>query len=538
MIMPNIQPFGMKPLNKNCIQASNDMLSGKYYMMPFGIYHYGSNINWRVNPSYTRSYMRSLHGHFFISDLAEAYRQTQDIKYIQFGYRIIKDWIDNNPSKKPSNPMAWHDETTAQRLMIWILFFDQARKVLSTEDMQLLYTNIVSHAKLLASPSFYSSRTNHGMYQDASLLVFSEYFDKFSDSELYRNLAKKRIISYFDFIISKEGVHLEHSPSYHQYVAEMMLNLKNYFQSKHDDLGPYLSKLYERMALYATHVIKPDGKWPLISDTFKRNLPSKSLWKNNLFYQYAVCKGQKGLSPSAADIVFPEAGYAIFRDSWSSGEQGTYILFNAAYHVNYHKHNDDLSVWIYSNGDIISESGPNGYDMDNPYTQYAYSSFAHNTLIVDNKSLQRGDKKFKQTYLSDYKMGTDRSFATGINKRFDGVEHTRTVIYTRNHNQIQVTDTMKSKQKHNYKLLWHLAAGVSPEINKNKVTLIRHEKKVMELIISSSSPFKIQHIYGQTKPILLGWFMGEWNKQRIPIHALVIEVESTTAELSSYFQIL
>lgn len=534
----NIMPFCMRPLNKNYIQASDDMLLGKYHIPPYGIFDYSMGIHWANNPSYTISFMRSLHGHFFICDLLESFRETKDNKYIHLGYQIIKDWILKNPSQKPSHRMAWHDEATARRLVVWIRFFDEARKLLLKKDVNLLLTNIFDHAKLLSTNSFHATNTNHGMFQDESLIAFSEYFDQLDVSIKYRHIAKKRLKNYFDFIISKDGVHLEHSPSYHQIAASSILKYWNYFSLKQDDFGAYLSSIYERMATYGTYVIKPDGKWPLISDTFINNKPSTLIWKDNPYYKYAVSKGLYGEPPAITDTVFRDAGYAIFRDNWKSGEKGTYIFFNAAYHVNYHKHNDDLSVWIYSNGDIISESGPNGYDMKDPYTMYAYSSFAHNTLIVDDTSLQRGDKKFGKTYLLDYGIGTDSSFVSGVNKRFPGVKHTRTLKYLKSNSHIQIIDKIESNTKHNYKILWHLALGVTPEINENKVNLVRDGKKVMELKISSNSTFTVQNVHGQTVPILLGWYMGEVKKQCTPIHTLVIELESRSTEIISYFKII
>lgn len=146
-------------------------------------------------------------------------------------------------------------------------------------------------------------------------------------------------------------------------------------------------------------------------------------------YLYVVTKGKKGKAPTEDDKVFPKSGYAIFRNDWSKEEKATYVLFTAAYHVDYHKHSDDLNLYIYSNGEIITEAGPNGYNYKDPFTEYAYSSFAHNTLIVDGKGLPRTDRQYEKVYLSDYEINKDKVEATGINLRYTGVEHSRTVSY-------------------------------------------------------------------------------------------------------------
>src|SRR5690606_22503829 len=140
------------------------------------------------------------------------------------------------------------------------------------------------------------------------------------------------------------------------------------------DTASIFYKKYNSMAKYATHVIKPDGKWPLIADTYASNKPLSSMWIDNPYYQYAVTNSKTGEMPLKTNVIFSEAGYAIFRDKWSNNSEGTYVFFTAAYHTSYHKHSDDLSLWIYNDEDIITEAGPYSYTMSDPTTQYAYSS--------------------------------------------------------------------------------------------------------------------------------------------------------------------
>ncbi|MBP2240286.1 hypothetical protein J2Z40_000839 [Cytobacillus eiseniae] len=533
----SLASFYSSPLNKNYIEAANGFLAGIYSFPAYGVFSYKKGMDWKINPSFTKSYMHTLHGHFFLIDLIKAFQKTSEEKYIIFGYNIIKDWIVHNPIGDLSNlhEMAWADEVTARRLINWVRFFEEARKIFSKDQMQLLFTQMVAHADLLSTNLFYSKNTNHGMFQDEALLVFAHYFNEVKGSQIYEQVAKQRLRSYFDTIISDEGVHLEHSPAYHQVIANAVQRYKTYFETNMDESKDYFSDLYDRMAEYATYIIKPNGNWPLVGDTFLKDQPSANLWTNHPYYQYSVSQGQRGATPPAADAVFPQAGYAIFRDDWIKGQDASFIFFNAAYHTNYHKHSDDLSIIIYAKQDIIIDSGPNGYDYSDPFTQYAYSSYAHNTLVVDKVGLHRLDKKYNEVFLSDYKVGKKYACVSGINKRYENVVHKRTLEYFKSKKVINVIDEIDSLQAHCYEILWHIAPGIEAEIKKDKIYLRKDKKKLMEIEISSASNFQIKKRIGETKPNIFGWKFGKI-KEKEPITTIIIEANTHICTIQSRFK--
>ncbi len=527
-----LQDFLIKPLNNNYINSSENILMGNFIFPSYGTINFKNGIDWGNKNNRSRSFLRQLHGHFFLSDLVASFVKIRKKEFITFGFSIIRDWILKNPIQGPKHKMAWSDEVTARRLVIWINFFEYARHVLNENEIAYLYENIRLHVSLLCSEDFHSTNTNHGMFQDESLLVFSEYFNKINGNSEIKKLAIRRLTNYFNFIISKEGVHLEHSPSYHQVIANAVLRYAKFF--KDTNYNKFFYQKYELLADYATHIIKPDGRWPLIGDTFYKDIPSVNLWTQNKYYLYAISKGHKGLPPPCNDKVFPQAGYAIFRDDWKKDSNGTYLLFSAAYHTSYHKHSDDLSIWLYSDGDILVESGPNGYDYEDPFTKYAYSSFAHNTLIIDDTSLPRVDNKFNKVQIQRYKSGDDYSEVTGINSRHEEVFHERTIKYHKRQKFIRVYDKIKSKKIHNYKILWHFASDIDVQQHSNKITCFRNNKKVLSLSIDSKSNINTRLVKGAEDP-LLGWFI-EKNSKKSPIYTLVIETNGIDSEIISSFQ--
>jgi len=533
--MNRLRDFFSAPLDKDYLLAAENICNhGLYSIPPYGLIQFQSMIDWQGDSSTKRGFSRLLHAHFFIKNLIEAFKYTNNSLYLSKGYEIIEDWIVKNTFRNAINPMAWHDETTARRLITWIAFFDEARKILTQEKLAFLFSHIKKHAELLGTDKFYSKNTNHGMFQDQALIVYSDYFSFLEGSKELKLLACSRLKEYFDVIFSKEGVHLEHSPYYHSLIANKLLSYSHYFQDLDDSFGDYLIEKYYRAAAFATYIIKPDGLLPQIGDT-QSIKPGNQLWKDNPVYQYAKTQGRKGQPPEENDIVFPEAGYAIFRDSWAKKELSTYVMFTAAYHTNYHKHSDDLSLWIYARGsDILVESGPDGYNKDE-FSNYCYSSFAHNVLIVDHKGLPRTDGKYFATKIVDYLLTPDKPIVTGITERYKGIKHTRVIEYDKLNQIITVSDNISSSDEHTYQLLWHLAPKIEAIIDgKDHITLKKENTCIMNIEVKGDQELSISKVKGQLEPFMLGWYFRKFEEKE-PIYTLVFECQGKDVNICTDF---
>ncbi|MGG3682495.1 alginate lyase family protein [Aeribacillus sp. FSL K6-3256] len=538
----NITQFYILP-STNYLESANNMLQNRYQISNYGVFYFPNGIKWdkALVSENGRSYLRALNGHFFLSDLIKSYEATRKKVYLEKGFKVIKDWINNNPYPNKTNTMAWHDETTARRLVQWIHFYHHAKTVLPKKDLEILLKNIIFHADLLSQDFFYSHNTNHGMFQDEALLAFSEYFKEYQDALYYQLLAQKRLKNYFDYIISAEGVHLEHSPIYHQIIAQSVLNYYKYFNNVgNTTISNYLLNKFNSMFNFSTFIIKPDGFFPAIGDTQYNLKPDTNIWKSNEWYQFAASAGKKGKPHPKTDMVFKKSGYAIFRDSWNKGTDSTYVLFTAAYHTGYHKHSDDLNMWIYSKGtDIIVEAGPNGYDYHNAFTEYGYSSFAHNTLIVNDKGLPRHDSQYKKVYIESYQLDKNKAKVRGVNERYKNVKHIRDIQYDKLNQMIEVNDTIQSSVRNNYKLLWHMAEGIEVELEKihnnaYKVYLFKNENKIATIEVTSESKIELNIVKGQKNPQYLGWKLLI-NGNNIPINTLVISTNDDTTKINTKF---
>lgn len=520
-----------KSRNKDYVVAADNMLKNAYPLPPFGVVKYSKEIIWNEDKS--RSFLRLIHGHTFLGCLTDAYEKTKDFRYVEKSINLIKDWINKNPFPTGSNEMAFHDETTAMRLQYWLRFYILAEEELTSQDKELLIDNMAQTAQLLSTDEFHSTNTNHGMFQDIGLLAYAIYFNNFDlKAKEYENISLKRLVDYFNYVYTEEGVHKEHSPSYHFLVSNYLNKLVKWLKELKPVEATFFLELFKKTEKYATYIIRPDGLFPPLCDTESKPVMSSSyrnLYKSDEFL-YSMSKGTKGQQANEVDAVFKDSGYVIFRDNWGNKEKTTYVLFSAAYHTSYHKHSDDLNLHIYSNGEIITEAGPNGYNYKDKFTKYAYSSFGHNTLIVDGRGLPRVDHQHDKVYIKDYNISADFSEATGVNERYEGVSHSRKVSYNKVDQHISVADVITSNEKHEYKILWHVASDIKVHVRDTIIELFRDNQKVAEIEIKSDEVVNIRAIKEQITPYVQGWSFPKMESKQ-PSTTLELEFGGSNTRL-------
>lgn len=548
-LVDSISPLFPTDVLDNEMEVTDKFIREKLiFLAPFGYLKFSGSKTWGSKTwenNKNKTYNRFLHGLFVLEHALKAYEESKEPIIIKSFYPLIQSWWQNNQAGNEKNIMAWHDETTARRVISLIRFFDVSRKILNEEQLQELWEIIHFHGNLLAQSSFHKKFTNHGMFQDQALLIYSRYFYNFEESHTLHKLAATRLNEYFTISLSAEGVLLEHSPSYHNLIAEYIKLFGEYFGLEPTDFYKELSakflSFYQAGSIFGTHIIKPDATLPQLGDTeyieTNRSKEYDDLWAFSEEFLFAKSAGREGKKPTLNNIVFPDAGYAIFRNEWSNDSNSTFLCFNASYHSWAHHHNDDLSLTLYKGGDIFIDPGANGYDYNDPFTNYLYSSFAHNTLIVNEEGLDGLDKKYRATRLIDFHIDSLSANAEGINERFQRSIHKRKVNYQSSPNEILVvTDSIVSDTLNHYMLLWHLAPDISPEINaeEKSVALYRAGKYVATIYLESNEEITLTSTKGQTEPNILGWYFDTlYDENPTPISVLQISLKGSNAQVKT-----
>lgn len=428
--------------------------------------------------------------------------------------------------------MAYHDETTAQRAMVFTALLFAFQGSFSVETETKLLTALHRDIDLLASDSFYAGLNNHGMFQDVALLVAVDYGYVSKNAKALEEKAFTRLKQYFFKSFTSDGIHTENNPTYHLMVARYLARIITFAETRgRGDQFNDLKKLMDDADLYAAFAVTPFGDFPPISDTNLQRLNSQSARATfgGGYLLGALTNGKEGTVPTSRVYVAEDSGYGIARSGWASKED-TYLFFNAAYNADYHKHSDELSVYFSSRGfELLTEAGPNGYQYDDPFTRYAFSSFAHNTLVVDGKGLSRTDGNAHLTELVDQGSSNSKLNVIGRTQRFDGVDWTRSVsldIASPEENELLISDAVSSDQTHTYKFLWHIGSEIIPFVRGSFIEFYSKgtQEKIAEMEWRGESASTVHVVNGQRHPRVQGWqfpLMGE----KIPTYSIEIEFE-------------
>lgn len=477
--------------------------------------NYFGTIDLRERPLWSATDKRSIgryeHAFMYIHDWPTFIHESPDASSLAMQALIqTKDWEDKFPTPEASlETMAYHDETTAQRLKSHLNLLTVVDTVVDSREVDWLHGFLDRTADLLMQDDFYAGLNNHGMFQDSALIDYVGLASWRSEHERSRMLevALDRVHRYFSMCFTAEGVHVENTPTYHVMVSRAVVQHIEVLQALRHPEASRFEHLLRSLSQYATHAVMPNGLFPPISDTHRTSLESATKVYDSGEFTYAISQGERGVRPPMRTLLLPESGYAIYRSAWGD-PNATYLLFHSAYNSDYHKHADENSFILFSEGEeLITEAGPYGYDYKDPLTKYGYSQFAHNTIILDGKSIRRtgGDKSHVSLNI---KHTDDSGFtAVGRNERLVDAVHERTLSVTEvgGQPQISITDEVASPTEREIAVLWNLGPNVRPITHERGFELFKDDKRVLVVDFHSDAALRVDLLRGQKKPAYLGW---------------------------------
>lgn len=495
----------------------------------------------------TRAHERLLHGFVFLADWAGLTAQDDGRRpaVLSAALELLRAWEERYGGNRSGNTeMAWHDETTAQRVLGVLSLMDACAWQLPDAAAEDLVRNVLEPAAAaLFTDDFHETGNNHGMFQDLALLSYAVLAPYPSAAQRSRMAAKalRRLDDYFSASFTAEGVHVENSPSYHLMAAQHLKTYAEILDALGHGRAEHFRSMLARATTYATHAAMPDGVYPPISDTTQRVVGNTV--HGHLFddphYRFAVTAGRDGSAPAQRTLVLPGTGYAMYRSAWEDPD-AAFLFFSAAYNADYHKHSDDLSLFLrYRGVDLLCESGPYGYDYQHPFSQYAYSQFSHNSLVVDGRSLPRTDGKFEAVTLADNGPGDAALDVTGTNARYADVVHVRRVRATEDDEAVRVVvaDEIRAEQEHNYELLWNLGPEVKSSVVAEGFRLRAREHQLLRARIESDTPWRIRRVEGVEDPAPRGWRFPAFG-EAVPAQQLSVRFRGSRVTLTTTFTLM
>lgn len=438
----------------------------------------------------------------FVSD----YIRTGNEQSGQYVLNYIESWlIANQTIPIEADDDNWNDFAVSCRVRIFSIVKILFDRQITNELLVQLEDHLAKCADMLSSDFYYKEKHNHGMYQDMALLIYEQAFGYTDTREEERKaLVKKRLMAYLDYAVTESGCHIEHSPAYH---SDTMLNVNwivQLYQWMGDPAVDEFMRIRQNMEKFYFDLVMPDFTWPALGDSYS-NVLEQTFLADDPRYKWIISRGSEGAPPSESFIVYDDGGYAIMRSAWEDApEEATYCLLTAATHSTAHKHQDDLNFILYHKGQLFTEAGKRNYTYDDPMTIYAYSSYAHNVLFVDNQGWPMSetnhpvlDDAAYQTKITAYGQDDDVMWATASSIRWPEVAQERTLRYDRGNSTAEVVDRLTAEGSTNVRLIYHIAEGVEISDIENGWLLTRDSVPVAQVLVKATQEVALSALRGE-----------------------------------------
>lgn len=456
---------------------------------PHNVIKFNWDVRARKNSNTFSLYLLGLR-HAYI--LTKAYEFSNKKYYISLADEFINAFYEYYYHTNPLNGMANNDHAISERIENLVYLYSIAEKnnyKLNSEKklIKLLEDDI----KKLLGAKYYQRNHNHGIIVDKAALIGVYFLNK---NNMQENLVfiMERLKKQVDYGYTIDGIHKENSFDYHISITAYLIGCSEIIKLIGNNYYIELSKILQKANEYIIYALKPDKERPLFGDskgtgilllnkdgTYKRRAISIEMFNDNEELYYINSQGKEGKKPSKLSAYF-SSGYIFFREHFNEidYENATWLSFKAGYKTRVHKHQDDLSITLYSRGyDIFVDSGMCGYMPKDQYKDYMESIPAHTTIGIKNRpySIANGNgEKFKiQKYIKkDY-----YEYAMASSRVYDDAAIYRHIYYFKERNLIFIRDELYSDKNQSYAQYFNLS---------NYVDIIKLSQERVEMRIGDT----------------------------------------------------
>jgi peptidoglycan/xylan/chitin deacetylase (PgdA/CDA1 family) len=491
------------------LQIANRMLENCWTLPRFDeVCLDGEYPSWHEDPfneNYWRFVFYSLRP---LSHLLYAWETTGNLSYKNHMLEIIRTFSDADEESPWIYDHHADKHGAAFRAMIltqirWVLDHDSA---LNLEEIALIESLMVKTGTYLMHPSNFESGYNHGFNQAAGLLVLSTNHPWLQDSLIWDQTARIRLKMMMEDAIDSDGVMIESSPYYHNYILIKIGDIIRWSDENDIVMPDVVSEMFPLMLDYATDVAYPDMGLPLIG----ASIPSLGINSNsfgsfeNLHDRLAWIRtnGVNG-TPGVEEFLFhtafyPESGHGILRSSWSTEiNDVSHVVIDAGPYRTSHSDYDHFGMtWFYGQ-EILVDPGLYSYEISEK-RDYFHGTSAHNVILVD------GDDQPEEYEIGQTSIFEENGWGGIVSTiHIDDWYWTRSVISIGN-NTVLVYDEVESTSNHEFDILWHMAPDLIATKYNSGFSIQNEQEQIAQLQTISSRVLEEEIIQGQTEP-LQGW---------------------------------
>lgn len=331
----------------------------------------------------------------------------QQHTYFSLCLDAVVNWNTRACDNRES-PLVWHDHAAAFRvrnLTNWLLFCHLSGLPLGEDSRaEFLGALVLQHLDWIQNDLHYTRHTNHGFDQAMIALTVANMFSG-EQFDKYRQLNRKRLRDEITFAFTGQGVHKENSPGYQKTMLERLRQLPTLGVLGEHEMCELGERYLAGARAFMQAITLPDGCFPMIGDT------------------RGADKGEAYVQQQQIDVLdYSASGYVIVRGTMDNGLE-FFLLVKNTHESNYHRHDDDLMVYLYIDGEVVlGDAGLGMYMEKDPRRQYVRSVLGHSVPVLEGRFERQRDRlPVMPTLELDTERGVMCASSYGFGKKIERV---------------------------------------------------------------------------------------------------------------------
>ncbi|HYV00306.1 MAG TPA: alginate lyase family protein, partial [Pyrinomonadaceae bacterium] len=477
------------------IKSADQLLKGSFNLLGYRGLSFGDEIDWHFEPvtrkriplvhwsqldyldanvAGDKKIVWELNRHQYFVTLGQAYSLTGDEKYAEGFVAHIESWMDQNPPKLGINWASSLEIAFRSISWIWAIYYFRKSPIFHARTFSRILTFLHLNARHIERYlSTYFSPNTHLTGEALALFYLGTLFPELKDARRWKKKGNDILLGELSRHVRPDGVYFEQSSYYHRYTVDFYTHYLILMQENGNVVPTIVRDALSSMTDHLMYITRPDGKTPLFGDDdggrlvkldlrdlndFRSTLATAAVVFQRPDYKFVAREATEGIfwmfgtkgietfaaiaaeEPKETSKAFPDGGYYVLRDGWSS--KASYLLFDCGPHGSLnsgHSHADALGFELVTNGQTqLVDPGTYTYTGSKEWRDWFRSSPAHNTLTLDGESssVLAGPFSWRTKAQGEaLKWITDRRFDY-IEAQHDGyrrlshpAEHTRSILF-------------------------------------------------------------------------------------------------------------
>ncbi|WP_347456078.1 heparinase II/III family protein [Acinetobacter thermotolerans] len=443
-----------------------------------------NKLDWKLGPDHNFNF--NIHALRFLSSFWGEYLKTFNILYIKRALHIFIDFWKSINSLKIDKFKRYDMAVGIRALHLY--FLSHFKEHFSQEESQIFEQIFDFHLEELSKPNVIT-QNNHGIWQVYGLrLLILARGDK---NTLLLNQCNVELKKLLDFSFNEEGIHVENSPFYHNYVVDLF----NFLPKSLFSLNKLNGVLKDKSEFLFWFTDK-NHQYFQIGDSHGGVNKTYSL--QNLHADFNI-NGVDFYSK-----IYKKSGYLVIK----SNNANDALIVSCTNDSLVHKHADNMSFILWHKGvELITDSGLYAYTYDE-YRDYFISDKAHNVLSLKGKVLTPKDICPHKSFLEDFFIGNEFYTLRGKSS-YNGFEYLRDFEYKPT-KEISIKDTiLENVFDLDYSFILNFPPTVDI-VHENGLVLLLLNNKIFGTIKCDTVYKEILVYKGNKKPIR-GWVSKKYN---------------------------